>query len=847
MRALPRIAYITPNALIPPNRGGRIRAHHLWRALSSFGNVTPIIVGENVHPELRDITRNAGAVYLPRRPYRLPRSTAPLEREALLALPGLWEMSPDIPAPPAVWNSLGTSDALVRHCLNPGRIERIIRLVRRIRPDLVVLCDTSMALLAAHVRALGVKVVAGPHNFDSDLYRSMATSAPNEYLRRWSEMAAQAFGAAERLMAPHVDQLWVCSRADADRFAAHHVPPDGIEIIPNVFDIGQPLPPPMDGANLLFVGQANYYPNEDAICRLFTISRKLDDLGIVHRMQIVGRTTDRIRSLASGLASVEIVGEVQSVTPYLENANLVPIALTLGGGTRLKILEAMASARTVLSTPIGIEGIEVENGVHAIVEPDLDAFPERIRQLLFDRVGASRLAEAGWAFVREHYSHEALVSRIGNALHRLGLHDAQSNGKSFARNVGTEVVKEMVSFNPFTRLLTWTLLLRMASSAEVVAAELGAEDRSELSNAFVTVKKRPHSLIGLEGSAMLPADIGPDQLVLDVFAWGRHVLRHKLSSEIPLETSGMLTLEATDGGVQTTCWTTGEGAFISSPNEPVLTAPASLPGVQLLTARFPTLLGPLTFGTADGLGPTLPNPAVWLGPYRPSTARLSKLRDKHRGETAWLVGNGPSVRIEDLDRLQDQLTFCFNRFHLAHDKTRLRATYTATGDKQMIEDFGQQIVDESGGTVFVAHEHAPDLLGDYIWLRQVNTFPPLFSKVPDLVVSPGGSTPFVAMQLLYFMGVRKFYFYGADFSFRFGKSQIGADAFRSATGEGNHFIANYRSNRPWCPPSLRDIGAAFLAARLVIEAEGGFIRNVTHGGLLEIFEREDFDRALANS
>jgi hypothetical protein len=54
-------------------------------------------------------------------------------------------------------------------------------------------------------------------------------------------------------------------------------------------------------------------------------------------------------------------------------------------------------------------------------------------------------------------------------------------------------------------------------------------------------------------------------------------------------------------------------------------------------------------------------------------------------------GNGPSVRTEDLDRLQGRLTFAFNRFHLAHGQTRLRPTYTLTGDRQMIEDFGQQI------------------------------------------------------------------------------------------------------------------------------------------------------------
>ena len=205
------------------------------------------------------------------------------------------------------------------------------------------------------------------------------------------------------------------------------------------------------------------------------------------------------------------------------------------------------------------------------------------------------------------------------------------------------------------------------------------------------------------------------------------------------------------------------------------------------------------------------------------------------------------MRIEDLDALEDKLTFCFNRFHLAHGRTRLRGTYTVTGDKQMIEDFGQQIVDESGGTIFIAHQHAPDVLGDYIWVRQIGFHPPLFSQRADIICSPGGSSLFLAMQIAYFMGVRRFFIYGADFQFKFEQSGAGGDPFRIASGEGNHFIADYRGGRPWCPPSLRDIGAGFHAARRVMEAEGGFVRNATRGGLLEMFQREEFEAALEAS
>jgi glycosyltransferase involved in cell wall biosynthesis len=770
-----------------------------------------------------------------------------LESNSHLMLPGLWEVLPLAELSAPIWAQLEDPESLVRHCLNSRRVERIVRLLRRLRPDLVYLCDSSLGLLAPYVKSVGLRVVVGPHNFDSGLYATMADAAPTDFLRRWNGCAARAFAAAEHLYAPYLDQLWVCSNQDAQRFAGH-VDPDRIFTVPNVFDVGPPSPLPEAGADLVFIGQSSYFPNEDAIQRLFGVSRGLDARGVVHRMRIVGRIGDHLRKMAHSSPSVEIVGEVSSTSPYLERAQVIPVALTLGGGTRLKILEGMAAARPILSTPIGIEGIGAENGLHAVIESDLNLFPLHIEALLKDRKRASDIALAGWRHVQENYSHGALLRSIEQALSALGLADGVQNEekteRQFVRNMGALVLNQTIQFNPLSRLLSWTLLVRLAANFDSTAAEFSFP-YAEVSNAFVVCKHRERGLLGLEASAILPPGVNPSAASIRVYAFGRLALHHHAPKDIKEEAAGLLTLAPWENGAELSGWVTGnvvvEPEFADAAETDITES-----GVRIVTCRYPKTPVSVSFATLDGIGQKLPNTAVWLGPRRPSTERLRQLRDRHAGEAAWLIGNGPSVRLSDLDRLQGRLTFCFNRFYLAHDTTSLRPTYTATGDRQMIEDFGQDIVDRSGGTVFVADEHAPDLVGDYIWLRQIAVYPPLFSKSPHLMVSPGGSTPFVAMQLAYYMGVRKFYFYGADFTFKFQRSLGVSDAFRIASGEGNHFIANYRDNRPWCPPSLRDIGASFLAARLLVESEGGFIRNVTHGGALEIFPREDFESALAS-
>ncbi|MBO1076293.1 glycosyltransferase [Roseomonas marmotae] len=442
--------------------------------------------------------------------------------------------------------------------------------------------------------------------------------------------------------------------------------------------------------------------------------------------------------------------------------------------------------------------------------------------------------------------HPALLEAVGEALKDLGLAAGGPEDGVFAANLRIGVGQEQIRFNPHTRLLHWSFDLRLPAGPEAVSAEAEAADVPELPNAVAAVRKRPQEAVGIDLVAVLPPGLAPQQLALRIRAWGQVVLRRMPPDDIPQETAGLMLLEQDADGIAVTGWSDASSARFSPPadtlRQPLPQGPAILQG-RLERFGHATALG---IQPASGLGQSLPQPAEWLLP-RPSTSpELAAMKDRHRGQAAWLIGNGPSVRTEDLDALRGRLTFSFNRFHLAYPRTRLRPTYTVTGDRQMIEDFGEQIVAESGNTVFLAHEEHPAVEGDYIWLRQLAVYPPLFCRQPDRLVSPGGSSLYVAMQLGYWMGVRRFYLYGADFRFVF-ETERGGDAFRIARGEGNHFIPGYRGGRPWCPPSLRDIAASFHIARRLMESEGGFIRNASRGGLMEIFPRQRFEDALAEA
>lgn len=225
-------------------------------------------------------------------------------------------------------------------------------------------------------------------------------------------------------------------------------------------------------------------------------------------------------------------------------------------------------------------------------------------------------------------------------------------------------------------------------------------------------------------------------------------------------------------------------------------------------------------------------------------AQLCKLKSELNADVAFLIGNGPSVRIEDLDQLVARCSFCCNRFYLAYDQMEFRPTFTLSGDRQVVDDFGTEIVDNSESAVIFTTESNPEIRNS-LWLPSVSNGSRLmFGRNRLARITPGGGTLIAALQIGYFLGVRKFVLYGVDHNFNFKKEEDAEDVFRSASGDDNHFIKNYRSGKSWCPPAMQLIEDSFRYADQFLRKEGGFVVNATRGGKLEVLERVEFEEAV---
>lgn len=168
---------------------------------------------------------------------------------------------------------------------------------------------------------------------------------------------------------------------------------------------------------VVFVGHFGYPPNSDAaryFCRdIWPIVRQAEHTA---SFMVVGR--DAPADLAT-VPGVQVVGTVPDIRPYVAQAAVVVVPLRAGGGTRIKILEAMAMDKVVVSTTLGAEGLEVEDGRHIILANAPSDFAEAIVGFLRDPGRRAAMGAEARRLVAEKYSWDIQAERLDGVLHKL--------------------------------------------------------------------------------------------------------------------------------------------------------------------------------------------------------------------------------------------------------------------------------------------------------------------------------------------------------------------------------------------------------------------------------------------
>lgn len=242
------------------------------------------------------------------------------------------------------------------------------------------------------------------HNVEAELWRQRFEAADHPLKRflYWKEW--RALREAERDYARLADSVITVSAQNQDYFS-RYVHPDRVATIATGVDIEAFRPSDAPPSNsIVFTGSMDWMPNQDGI--LHFASDMLPHIQVAvpdAELWIVGRYPGReIRDLAG--SHIHVTGRVEYIQPYLQKSSVYIVPLRHGSGTRLKIFEAMAMGKAVVSTTLGAEGLPVAHGQNILIADHPRDFADNVVRVLHDRELAANLGRAARRLVEEHFS-----------------------------------------------------------------------------------------------------------------------------------------------------------------------------------------------------------------------------------------------------------------------------------------------------------------------------------------------------------------------------------------------------------------------------------------------------------
>jgi len=284
--------------------------------------------------------------------------------------------------------------------------------LRRFDPHVVHVDSMDMVRLLPWLE--GRRVVVTHHNVESQLLQRRSSGEAAAWRRRYLQVQADRLRQAEELWMPRVALNVVVSSEDEQAFRAI-APSARYAVVPNGVDVEyfQPVDGAVEGG--VFVGGTTWHPNRDALHWFAAeILPRLRARGEQSPVTWVGRVTDEERRTFDGVDGLQLTGYVEDIRPYLARAACFIAPLRFGGGTRLKLLDAWAMGKAIVSTNAGAEGLGGVDGQELLLADDPDAFADAVIRVLRDAALRDRLGAGGRAAAVARFSWQVIGRRMSD-------------------------------------------------------------------------------------------------------------------------------------------------------------------------------------------------------------------------------------------------------------------------------------------------------------------------------------------------------------------------------------------------------------------------------------------------
>ena len=351
------VVWVTPELPVRPRSGAALRSHRLLAAVSEQASVRVVLVGEGDAEELRVSTGASFVEVFPRPRSKVVKAAIALRRDWPTGTAAAWSVQ----ARTRVWE--------------------------RAAAGAVVVVDHLQ--MAPYLPAGGH--VLNLHNAEAELLAEGPVPAGAVARAAWQWDVRTTTRLQQRALR-RAGTVVVVSEHDRQLMKADAV------VVANGADPPRETPTMAQEGEVLFIGALKYQPNREAVTWW---AGQVWQPGMP-RLTVVGTGAEFLAASLRDHPGIELIGAVDDVGPWLARAGLVVVPLRHGGGTRLKVLEALAWGRPVVSTSKGVEGLSVVDGEHVVLADDPGSFRDAVRRLRGDPVAAMLLGSRGREFALDY-------------------------------------------------------------------------------------------------------------------------------------------------------------------------------------------------------------------------------------------------------------------------------------------------------------------------------------------------------------------------------------------------------------------------------------------------------------
>lgn len=399
-----KILLLTPQLPYPPHQGTSLRNYHIIRGLAERHEIHLLSFQES---------ENSGEPPEPLQALCATVTAVPAPRRTMVQ---------------RLWRMVSRNRPDMAHRLESAGFNRALEaLLESHRFDIVQVEGIELARYMPTVRRRcpECRLVFDDHNAEAALQHSAFLTD----VRRPGRWPAAAYSAVQTLRLRRFER-WACQTADvvtvvsdADRRALQRLVAE-VEpvVIPNCIDVAAYRQSPADGLpqyDVVFTGKMDYRPNVDAVNWFGReIWPKIRQARPETTWAIVGQKPHTRLAWLRQEPGVTVTGRVPAIQPYLAGAGVFVMPLRMGSGTRLKMIEAMAAERAIVSTPMGAEGYAVSHGQQLLLAETVGEFADAVLHLLGDSAQRERLGAAAARFAAA-YDWREVIPRFEELYRRL--------------------------------------------------------------------------------------------------------------------------------------------------------------------------------------------------------------------------------------------------------------------------------------------------------------------------------------------------------------------------------------------------------------------------------------------